>query len=439
MNIGIIGVGYVGLVTGACLAELGNTVTCADINNAKIQTLSEQKIPFFEPGLDQLVVNNYQNDKISFTTNIKKTITDNTTLIIAVDTPQSYSGEANLSYVFDVAREIGQNISDHKFILIKSTVPVGTCHKVKEVIIEELKKRNINNITFDVISNPEFLREGSAIKDFTEPDRIICGYESSEARIHLEKLYLPFSEKSIPVLYMDLLSSEMTKYASNAMLATKISFTNEMALICEQTGADISKVCEGMGSDHRIANKFISPGIGYGGSCFPKDVSALIHTAKINKITPKVLNAVKQTNLNQRKFFVQKILEYFNNDLSDLNFAVWGLSYKPNTDDMREAPSITIINELVKQGATVSAYDPKANSNAKKIFKTDKIKIKSTAYETLNNSDALLLLTEWDEFKAPDYEQVKLQLKKPVIFDGRNQYSTQKLKPLGFDYYSVGR
>lgn len=439
MDIGIIGVGYVGLVTGACLAELGNTVTCADINNDKIQILNDQNIPFFEPGLDQLVRNNHQNDKISFTTNIEQTISDNTTLMIAVDTPQSYSGEANLSYVFDVARKIGQTISGHKFILIKSTVPVGTCHKVKEVIIEELKIRNIDNITFDVISNPEFLREGSAIKDFTEPDRIICGYESSEARIHLEKLYLPFSEKNIPVLYMDLLSSEMTKYASNAMLATKISFTNEMALICEQTGADISKVCEGMGSDHRIGNKFINPGIGYGGSCFPKDVSALIHTAKINNVTPKVLNAVKQTNFNQRKFFVQKILEYFNNDLSNLSFAVWGLSYKPNTDDMRDAPSITIINELIKQGANVFTYDPKANSNAKSFFKSDQVKFKSSALEALNNCDALLLLTEWDEFKNPDFDQIKSLLKNPVIFDGRNQYDKQKLNSLGFDYYSVGR
>ncbi len=439
MNIAVIGTGYVGLVTGACFAEMGNRVVCVDIDEKKIENLKNGIIPIYEPGLDTIVLNNVKSGDITFTTKIEEALEKSNICFIAVGTPMGEDGSADLQYVLRVADSIGQHMDKHMYVIDKSTVPVGTADKVQETITAALKKRG-SNLTFDVISNPEFLKEGAAVADFMKPDRVVVGADNDKALEVMRELYAPFTVNHERFIAMDIRSAEMTKYAANAMLATKISFINEISNICEKVGADVNKVRRGIGSDSRIGYSFIYPGCGYGGSCFPKDVQALIRTAKNNGYEPKILDAVEEVNYAQKKVIVQKVINRFGSDLKGKTFAVWGLSFKPETDDMREAASITIINELTALGAKIKAYDPKAVHEAKECYLkgNDSVEYVDSKYTALQGADAMILITEWKEFRSPDFDEIKKSLMNPVIFDGRNQYKKEKMAELGFEYYQIG-
>ncbi len=432
MKICVIGTGYVGLVDGACFAETGNDVICVDVVKEKIDKLNNGIIPIFEPGLDLLVKKNREKGRLTFTTDVKTAVENSEICFISVGTPPGEDGSADLQYVLAAARSIGENMNGYKVIVDKSTVPVGTADKVAA----EIKK--VTSQEFDVVSNPEFLKEGAAINDFMKPERIVIGSETERAFAVMEELYAPFVRTGAPLIKMNTRSAEITKYAANAMLATKISFMNDMANLCELVGADIEMVRKGIGSDSRIGAKFLFPGIGYGGSCFPKDVKAIIKTAAENGYSLEVLKAVEKVNDQQKTVITKKIKKHFNNELAGKTFAVWGLSFKPQTDDMREAPSIVVINELLSAGAQVKAADPEAMKEAAKIF-GDKITYHENNYEALNGADGLLILTEWNEFREPDFKKIKTLLKNPLIFDGRNIYNKKKLEEAGFTYYCIGK
>ena len=439
MKLSVIGTGYVGLVSGTCFAEMGNDVICVDNNNGKIDKLLKGKIPIWEPGLEEMVQRNVEQERLSFTTDIKDAVEKTDICIIAVGTPPDEDGSADLQYVLAVARDIGTYTNGYKVIINKSTVPVGTADLVKAEVQKILDERNIN-YRFNVVSNPEFLKEGDAINDCMKPDRVVVGTDSPKCAEILKELYAPFARSHEKLIIMSVRSAEMTKYAANAMLATKISFMNDIANLCELMGADISEVRHGIGSDSRIGYKFIYPGVGYGGSCFPKDVKALIKMAKKVNSETRVLQAVEDVNDDQKKVLIKKVKKYFGENLSGLTFAVWGLAFKPKTDDMREATSITVIEGLIQAGAKIQAYDPVAMDEANRVFGDNpEIQYTHGNYDALKGADALLLITEWNQFRYPDFGKVKALLKNPVIFDGRNQYNPKELKQLGFSYYAIGR
>lgn len=436
MKIAIVGTGYVGLVTGTCLAEVGMDVTCIDVDQKKIDNLKNGILPIYEPGLDVLVHRNYDKGRLKFSTSLAESIKGADAAFIAVGTPPGEDGSADLKYVLGVAREIGENMNDYGVIITKSTVPVGTAAKVRKELEDALAKRGAN-IDFDVASNPEFLKEGAAVNDFMKPDRIVIGIESEKAQKVLEKIYHPFTLNGHPVIFMDVPSAEMTKYAANSMLATKISFMNDVANLCEIVGADVNMVRKGIGTDPRIGNKFIYPGIGYGGSCFPKDVKALVRTAREFGHEMRILQAVEDVNEDQKYVLSTKVKAHFGDDLKGKHFAMWGLSFKPNTDDMREAPSLVIIKELLEAGATVTAYDPVAMEEAKHDL-GDSIKYADSEYEALDGADALLVVTEWSEFRVPNFDEVKSRLNGHVVFDGRNVFERNRMIDLGFTYHCIG-
>lgn len=439
MKISVFGAGYVGLVTATCFSEMGNDVTCVDIVEDKINKLKNGIIPIYEPGLEEMVKSNYAKKTLSFTTSIEEAIKKTDICFIAVGTPEGEDGSADLQYVMAVAADIGKYI-DHPMIIVdKSTVPVGTADKVQAVIEGELKKRNLS-IQFSVVSNPEFLREGAAIKDFIYPDRVVVGADNEEALKTMHELYKPFMKDHDSFIGMDIRSAEMTKYAANSMLATKISFMNELSNICERVGADINKVRVGIGSDSRIGYSFINPGCGYGGSCFPKDVQALMKTASEYGYKARILEAVELVNDDQKNLLVQKAEKLLGSNLKGKNFAVWGLAFKPETDDMREASSISIINGLTALGATVKAYDPKAQKEAEHIYLkgNPSLTYAESKYDALKEADALFIITEWKEFLSPDLDEMRKLLKTPLIFDGRNIYNSEKMKKAGFEYYQIG-
>lgn len=441
MNLTVIGTGYVGLVTGTCFAEMGNKVSCVDINAKKIENLTKGIIPIYEPGLEAMVKRNIANDTLYFSSDLKSSLPNCDIAFIAVGTPMGEDGSADLQYVLQVARAIGRYMEHPLIIVNKSTVPVGTADNVRDVIREELDKRNLD-IEYHVVSNPEFLKEGDAINDFLKPDRVVVGSDHEGTTEKMRALYAPFFRSSMDrMIIMDVRSAEMTKYVANAMLATKISFMNEVANICERVGADVNKVRIGIGSDHRIGYSFIYPGAGYGGSCFPKDVKALHRTAAEHGYQAELINAVEEVNDRQKLVIAKKVVDRFGDDLNGKTFAIWGLAFKPQTDDMREAPSIYIIKELAKRGARIKAYDPKAMDEARHFYLKDVSGVSyfNSKYETLRDSDAMILLTEWKEFRSPDFEELKSQLKFPVIFDGRNQYDDVHLRNFGFEYYQIGK
>lgn len=435
MKIAVVGTGYVGLVTGACLAEVGIDVTCIDIDTQKIENLKNGIIPIYEPGLEPIVRRNFEKGRLHFSTSTKEGIKGADVAFIAVGTPPGEDGSADLSYVLSVAKEIGKHMNGYGVIVTKSTVPVGTALKVKQAITDSLKERNLS-INFDVASNPEFLKEGAAVNDFLKPDRIVVGVESKKAEEIMNKLYAPFLLNGHPIIFMDIPSAEMTKYAANAMLATKISFMNDIANLCEIIGADVNLVRKGIGSDPRIGNKFIYPGAGYGGSCFPKDVKALIKIGLQNGHKMEILESVESVNDRQKLILYNKLKKHFGS-LKDKTIALWGLSFKPNTDDMREAPSLVLIEQLLHDGAKVTAYDPVAIEEAKRDL-GNKITYAEKPYEALNNADALVVITEWPEFRLPDWEVIKSKLNTPSIFDGRNIYDASEVRQLGFTYYGIG-
>ena len=438
MKIAVIGTGYVGLVSGTCFAEVGNTVTCVDVNAKKIENLKKGIIPIYEPGLEAMVLNNIANKNLFFTTDIAQAIKQVEVVFIAVGTPMGEDGSADLQYVLSVAQSIGEAMEQHLIIVNKSTVPVGTADKIKEVIASALKKRGAN-IAFDIVSNPEFLKEGKAIQDFMKPDRVVIGAESSYAFEKMKALYSSFFLQHERFITMDIRSAEMTKYAANAMLATKISFMNEIANICERVGADVNKVRLGIGSDTRIGYSFIYPGCGYGGSCFPKDVLALKRLAEEVNYKAELIESVDNVNNRQKLLIAEKVIKKYGKDLKGCTFAIWGLAFKPETDDMREAPAIYIIKKLIAQGAQIRAYDPKATHEAKNFYLKDyAIEYVESKYEALKGADALLLLTEWKEFRSPDFEEIGKLLKDKVIFDGRNQYNAFNLPSMGFKYIQIG-
>jgi UDPglucose 6-dehydrogenase len=440
MNISIIGCGYVGLTAGACFAEMGNRVTCVDVDPVKIEKLNTGSIPIFEPGLEQMVLRNVENKNLFFTTALSKAMSAVEIVFIAVGTPMGDDGSADLQYVLAVAKSIGETMQERLIIVDKSTVPIGTADKVKATIQKELDKRGVQ-IKFHVVSNPEFLKEGAAIADFMKPDRVVIGADSETAFESMKQLYSPFFRAHDRFITMDIRSAEMTKYAANAMLATKISFMNEIANICERVGADANQVRIGIGSDKRIGYSFIYPGAGYGGSCFLKDVKALQKIAKENGYNPNLITAVEEVNDAQKLVIAQKIVKRFGEDLTGFTFGLWGLAFKPGTDDMREAPSIYVVKELISRGAKVQAYDPKAIEEAKEWYLqgVENVTYVESKYEVLKNAAALILLTEWKEFRAPDFEEIKAQLVFPVIFDGRNQYNAFNLEEKGFEYYQIGK
>lgn len=434
MQLCIIGTGYVGLITGACLSEMGNYVICVDNDEEKLKKLKSGITPLYEPGLEELILANVSEGRLEFTNDLNYAVKKSIACFIAVGTPSGDDGSCDLSFVLSVANDIGKAMSEcneYKIIVDKSTVPVGT-HKLVE---EEIKKNYKGE--FDVVSNPEFLKQGAAVDDFLKPDRVVIGSESEKAIDIMREIYNPFTRTGNPIIIMDIKSAEMTKYAANAFLATKISFANEMANISEKVGANADLVRIGMSSDKRIGNQFLFHGLGYGGSCFPKDVQALIKTASDFGIDSDLLKATHKVNVNQRKNFVNKILKHYNNDIKNKIFAVWGLAFKPRTNDMRESPAITIINMLLDKGAKIKAYDPKAMETAKIIF-GDKIVYSSNSYEALENADALILITEWNEFKRPSFDKIKSKLKEPIIFDGRNQYDKKRMTDRGIKYISLG-
>lgn len=434
MQLCIIGTGYVGLITGACLSEMGNYVICVDNDEEKLKKLKNGITPLYEPGLEELILANVSEGRLEFTNDLNYAVKKSIACFIAVGTPSGDDGSCDLSFVLSVANDIGKAMNEcneYKIIVDKSTVPVGT-HKLVE---EEIKKNYKGE--FDVVSNPEFLKQGAAVDDFLKPDRVVIGSESEKAIDIIREIYNPFTRTGNPIIIMDIKSAEMTKYAANAFLATKISFANEMANISEKVGANADLVRIGMSSDKRIGNQFLFHGLGYGGSCFPKDVQALIKTASDFGIDSDLLKATHKVNVNQRKNFVNKILKHYNNDIKNKIFAVWGLAFKPRTNDMRESPAITIINMLLDKGAKIKAYDPKAMETAKIIF-GDKIVYSSNSYEALENADALILITEWNEFKRPSFDKIKSKLKEPIIFDGRNQYDKKRMTDRGIKYISLG-
>jgi UDPglucose 6-dehydrogenase len=425
------------LVSGTCFAETGVTVTCIDIDRQKIEMLNKGHIPIYEPGLEDIYKKNVEKGRLTFSTNLEESIKDADAVFIAVGTPPDEDGSADLKYVLGVAREIGKSLDHYIVVVTKSTVPVGTSARVKSAILEELKKRGVN-IPFDVASNPEFLKEGSAVDDFLKPDRIVIGTESENAQKVMSRLYKPFLLNGHPIIFMDILSSEMTKYAANSMLATKISFINDIANLCEIVGADVDSVRKGIGSDVRIGYKFIYPGTGYGGSCFPKDVQALVRTADENGYSLDILKAVEAVNYRQKTVLFSKIYRHFNGDLKGKKIALWGLAFKPKTDDMREAPSLVIIDKLLEAGASVIAYDPVAMQEAQRIL-GDKIDYAKDEYEVCIDADALVLVTEWSEFRSPNFRVLKKLLKNKLIFDGRNIYDPVEMAEQGFSYYAIGR
>jgi UDPglucose 6-dehydrogenase len=437
MKITIIGTGYVGLVSGSCFSETGIIVSCVDISKEKIEKLKQGIIPIYEPGLEAIVKRNLEKGKLTFSTNLEEGLHESEAVFIAVGTPPGEDGSADLKYVISVAADIGKLMKEYIVIVTKSTVPIGTSEKVKETVKNELKKRGVK-IPFDIASNPEFLKEGAAVDDFLRPDRIIIGIESDRAKKIMEKLYKPFLLNGHPIVYMDIASAELTKYAANTMLATRISFMNDLANLCELVGADINSVRKGIGSDPRIGNKFIYPGIGYGGSCFPKDVKAIIKTADSYGYSLKVIKAVEEVNNSQKEIIYMKIKEYFKGKLKDRQFGIWGLSFKPNTDDIREAPALTLIRKLLADGARIKAYDPAAMAEVKKQM-GNKIEYSKDLYEAAIDVDALILATEWPEFRIPNYKVLEKLMKQKIIFDGRNIYDPDELKELGFKYFCIGR
>lgn len=433
MNIAVVGTGYVGLVTGTCFAETGNQVICVDINEKKVKSLREGVIPIFEPGLDVLFERNTKEGRLHFTTNLAEAIEKAQIIFLALPTPPGEDGSADLSYILGVAKDLGGLITDYKVIVDKSTVPVGTAEKVSSILAEQLSKK-----LFDVVSNPEFLREGVAVEDFMKPDRVVVGTRSERARKLMKQLYEPFVRQGNPIYFMDERSAELTKYAANSYLAMRISFMNEIANLCEKTGANVDQVRIGMGSDSRIGKRFLFPGIGYGGSCFPKDVQALARTASDFSYDFKILKSVMKVNGIQKGVLTKKIRKYYKNELAGKTIAVWGLAFKPNTDDIREAPALVIIDELLQLGAKVRAFDPEAMENVKAIY-GDRITFCKTMYETLEGADSLAIMTEWGEFRAPDFERMGSLLGEKVIFDGRNLYDLDTVKEHGFNYVSIGR
>ena len=432
MNIAVIGTGYVGLVTGTCLAETGNSVICVDIDEDKVEKLKNGVIPIYEPHLDNFFQRNISQKRLSFTTSLKEGIKDAQFIFLALPTPPGEDGSADLSYILGVAENLGKILNDYKIIIDKSTVPVGTAAKVSAAIKKNTK------VDFDVVSNPEFLREGYAVEDFMKPDRVVVGTSSEKAKNLMEELYKPFVRQGNPIIFMDEKSAELTKYAANSFLATKITFMNEIANYCEIIGADVDKVRKGIGTDSRIGKRFLFPGIGYGGSCFPKDVKALNKSGIDENFQFKIINAVMEVNEIQKLTLVQKVKSYFGNDLTGKNFALWGLAFKPETDDIREAPSLDIINELTLAGANIVSYDPEAMPNVKKLI-GDKIKYANSSLEALKNVDALLIATEWAAFRNPDFKEMNSLMKNQIIFDGRNLYSIESMAKRNFYYQSIGR
>jgi UDPglucose 6-dehydrogenase len=433
MKLSVIGSGYVGLVAGACFAESGNQVICMDKDEEKIKNLKEGLIPIYEPGLDTMVERNVKNNKMTFSTDIKETVRNSDIIFVAVGTPPDEDGSADLSHVLAVAKAIGQNMESPKIVVNKSTVPVGTALKVREAIQKE------TNIQVDVVSNPEFLKEGAAIDDFMYPDRVVIGTSNPEVAETMRELYSPFVRTGNPIVIMDEVSAELTKYAANSLLATKISFMNEIARMCDKVGADVTKIRKGIGSDKRIGYAFIFPGVGYGGSCFPKDVKALIRTAKDYDTDLRILKAVDDVNNEQKKIIIPKLLQYYNNDIAGKTFTLWGLSFKPKTDDMREAPSRVIIQELHKLGAKIQAHDPVAMDEARRLGLDKIVTLYDDNYEALKNSDGLILVTEWLQYREPDFNKMKSIMNKAVIFDGRNIYNPKKIRDKEFDYFAIGR
>ena len=433
MNIAVVGTGYVGLVTGTCFAETGNHVVCVDINEKKVKSLREGVIPIFEPGLDVLFERNTKEGRLHFTTNLAEAVEKAHIIFLALPTPPGEDGSADLSYILGVAKDLGGIITDYKVIVDKSTVPVGTAERVSSILAEQLSKK-----LFDVVSNPEFLREGVAVEDFMKPDRVVVGTRSERARKLMKQLYEPFVRQGNPIYFMDERSAELTKYAANSYLAMRISFMNEIANLCEKTGANVDQVRIGMGSDSRIGKRFLFPGIGYGGSCFPKDVQALAKTASDFSYDFKILKSVMKVNGIQKGVLTKKIKKYYKNELEGKTIAIWGLAFKPNTDDIREAPALVIIDELLQLGAKVRAFDPEAMENVKAIY-GDRITYCKTMYETLESADSLAIMTEWGEFRAPNFERMGTLLREKVIFDGRNLYDLDTVKEHGFNYQSIGR
>jgi len=437
MKIAIIGTGYVGLVTGACFAEMGTDVYCVDVDVKKIENLKEGILPIYEPGLEEMVCRNYEAGRLHFTTRLEEVVNEVEVLFCAVGTPPDEDGSADLKYVLSVADSVGQFMDKHILVVTKSTVPVGTAEKIRETIHKAQAKRGVR-IPFDIASNPEFLKEGAAIKDFMSPDRVVVGVESERAKTLMSKLYRPFLLNNFRVIFMDIPSAEMTKYAANAMLATRISFMNEIANLCEMVGADIDMVRKGIGTDNRIGSRFLYAGCGYGGSCFPKDVKALIKTAKENSYPMRILEAVEEVNEEQKLVLFHKMWEFYKRGLRGKRIAIWGLAFKPETDDMREAPSVVLINRLLKAGCEVIAYDPVAMTEAKRIF-GDKIQYAKDLYDSVVDADAILVVTEWKEFRLPSWQAIKKLMAAPVVFDGRNLYEKSDMKENGFTYHCIGR
>ncbi|MGB1040537.1 MAG: UDP-glucose dehydrogenase family protein [Flavobacteriales bacterium] len=431
-NIAVIGTGYVGLVTGTCFAETGNNVICVDIDESKVERMRNGEVPIYEPQLDVLFERNQKQGRLKFSTDVESAVESAEIIFLALPTPPGEDGSADLSYILGVADHLGKIIKDYKVIIDKSTVPVGTAEKVKAAIAKN------TTVGFDVVSNPEFLREGFAVTDFLKPDRVVIGTESAKARKILEELYKPFVRQGNPIYFMDEKSAELTKYAANSFLATKITFMNEIANFCEIVGADVDMVRKGIGSDARIGKRFLFPGIGYGGSCFPKDVQALIKSGNDNGYDFKIINSVIEVNEKQKVVIVEKIKSYYGGDLKGKNIALWGLAFKPDTDDIREAPALYIIDALLKEGCTIQAFDPEAMDNVKAIY-GDKISFCNNQYEAVENADFLIIATEWQVFRTPDFEKIKQSLSEPTIFDGRNLYELGDMKKLGFRYQSIGR
>jgi UDPglucose 6-dehydrogenase len=437
MKIAIVGTGYVGLVTGTCFAEMGTEVYCVDIDEKKIENLKQGVVPIYEPGLEEMVNRNYQSGRLKFTTGLQECINEVEVLFSAVGTPPGEDGSADLSYVLDVAREIGRTLNRYLLVVTKSTVPVGTARKVEQAIQEELDKRGVD-VPFDIASNPEFLKEGAAIKDFMSPDRVVVGVESERAEKLMTKLYRPFLLNNFRVIFMDVPSAEMTKYAANSMLATRISFMNDIANLCEIVGADVNMVRKGIGTDTRIGSHFLYPGCGYGGSCFPKDVKALIQTARQNGYPMRLLQAVEEVNEDQKTLLFRKLEKQFDGDLKGKRIALWGLAFKPETDDMREAPSLVLIEKLLAAGCAIRTYDPVAMSEAEKRF-GDKLYYSKDIYDAVVDTDALILVTEWKEFRLPSWTAIKKLMNIPLVLDGRNIYDNAELEEHGFIYHRIGR
>jgi len=433
MNIAVVGTGYVGLVSGTCFAESGNTVICVDIDEAKVNQMKNGQVPIYEPGLDVLFHRNIKQNRLHFTTNLKEGIKDAEIIFLALPTPPGEDGSADLSYVLKVAEDLSKIITSYKVIVDKSTVPIGTAEKVHKVLAE-----NLDESLFDVVSNPEFLREGVAVNDFMKPDRVVIGTTSDKAKALLKTLYDPFVRQGNPIYFMDERSAEMTKYAANSYLATRISFMNEIANLCELVGANVDNVRKGMGSDNRIGKRFLFPGVGYGGSCFPKDVQALAKIADKSAYDFKILDAVMNVNTIQKEILSEKIINYFDGNIEGKKIAIWGLSFKPNTDDIREAPALEIINNLLEKGAKIIAYDPEAMNNVKSLL-GDKIEYAKDPYEAIQNAEVLAIVTEWNAFRMPDFDKMKNLLKEPIIFDGRNLYDVNDMLEKGFYYESIGR